>query len=115
MKTKTFFSLLVTFCFSVTMFAATPEKVMFSNVEETENGKVKEILFCDKETNAPLTKTIYKYDAEGKMEHKATYEWHSYHGWIGIQKYEYSYDANNKPSTPIVKKWDKKKKDWSDK
>ncbi|MDU1892206.1 MAG: DUF3836 domain-containing protein [Dysgonomonas sp.] len=113
MKAKAFFSLFVILFFSANIFAATPEKVMFSNIEETESGKVKEILFCDKDTNAPLTKTIYKYDTEGKIEHKASYEWNRSHGWVGTQKYEYTYDENNTPSTPVVKKWDKKTKDWT--
>jgi len=113
MKAKFFFSILLVFCLSTTMNANTRETIKLSNVEQTEDGCVKEILYCDKETNTPLSKTIYNYDATGRMLKKATYEWNGFKGWIGVLKYEYGYDDNNLPTTPTVVKWDKKSNDWA--
>jgi hypothetical protein len=49
------------------------------------------------------------------MQEKATYEWNSAKGWTGIQKYEYSYNADNQPATPTITKWNNKTNDWSKK
>ena len=49
------------------------------------------------------------------MQEKATYEWDGAKGWIGVQKYEYSYDKNNQPTAPTLYKWDNKSSNWSKK
>ena len=100
---------------SLSIYANDPETLMFSNIETTETGCVKEFLLCDKNTNAPLTKTVYNYDATGRMQEKATYEWDGAKGWIGVQKYEYSYDKNNQPTAPTLYKWDNRSSNWSKK
>jgi len=116
MKTRTLLSLFVVCFITVNTFASNPETITFSNVEKTESGCVKEFLSCDKETNAPLSKTVYQYDAEDRLQEKATYEWNeSRKEWLGIKKYLYSYDENNQPTTPVLLKWNKKTNDWSDK
>lgn len=113
MKAKNLFSLLAVLFLSASIYANTPETVTFSNVEKTENGCVKEFIFCDKNTNSPLTKTVYQYDAEERMQEKATYQWDSSKGWIGIQKHIYTYDSNNLP-TPNLVKWNRGNNNWSD-
>jgi len=113
MKTKILSIILLTFCLSISTYANTRETIKFSNIEQSENGCIKEFLYCDKETNTPLSKTIYRYDANGRMLDKATYEWNSSKGWIGTQKYVYEYDENNFPTTPTIVKWDKKANNWS--
>jgi hypothetical protein len=111
MKAKFFFSLLVVLFLYTTTYANTPETIVLSNIEQTEDGCIKEFLSCDKNTNAPLSKTIYRYDAEGRIMDKATYEWSGSKGWTGIQKYTYEYDANNLP-IPSVVKWNRKSNNW---
>jgi len=113
MKTKFLFSFLAVILLSVSAYAYNPETIIYSNIETTENGCVKEFLFCDKETNAPISKTIYNYDAEGRMLEKTMYEWDSTKGWAGTQKFEYNYDNGNQP-VPSVKKWDKKNNKWTE-
>ena len=115
MNSRKLFSLFAILLLSLSIYANDPETVMFSNVETTETGCVKEFLFCDKDTNAPLTKTIYRYNAAGHMQEKATYEWKGDKGWTGIQKYEYTYNSDNQPVAPIVYKWNNKANDWSKK
>ncbi|MDR2947662.1 MAG: DUF3836 domain-containing protein [Prevotella sp.] len=115
MNSRKLFSLFAILFLSLSIYANDPETVMFSNVETTETGCVKEFLFCDKDTNAPLTKTIYRYNAAGHMQEKATYEWKGDKGWTGIQKYEYTYNSDNQPATPIIYKWNNKTNDWSEK
>ena len=115
MKTKTLFSLLAILFFSANILAGTPETITFTNVEQTEEGCVKEFIFCDKNTNAPLTKTTYVYDATNRMMEKSTYEWMGEKGWTGIQKYIYTYNAENQPQTPAMIRWDKKSNDWAKK
>lgn len=112
MKAKFFFSFLLVFCLFTAINANTRETIKLSNVEQTENGCVKEFLYCDKATNAPLSKTVYHYDSTGRMLEKATYEWDGSKGWIGVLKYEYGYDNNNLPTTSVIVKWDKKSNDW---
>ncbi|MDR3058998.1 MAG: DUF3836 domain-containing protein, partial [Prevotella sp.] len=102
MNSRKLFSLFAILFLSLSIYANDPETVMFSNVETTETGCVKEFLFCDKDTNAPLTKTIYRYNAAGHMQEKATYEWKGDKGWTGVQKYEYTYNSDNQPATPII-------------
>ncbi|MDH6309303.1 hypothetical protein M2451_002811 [Dysgonomonas sp. PFB1-18] len=111
MKAKFFFSLLAVLFLSTATYANTPETIVLSNIEQTEEGCVKEFLYCDKNTNAPLNKTTYRYDAEGRIMDKATYKWDSVKGWTGIQKYAYEYDANNLP-VPSIVKWNKKANNW---
>lgn len=116
MKTRILLSVLTVFLFTVNTYANKPETITLSNVEKTEAGCVKEFLSCDKETKAPLAKTVYQYDAEDRMQEKATYEWNSNNKeWVGIQKYIYSYDEKNQPTDLIILKWNKKAKDWSNK
>lgn len=115
MKAKNLFLLFVVLFLSSSIYANTPETVTFSNVEKTENGCVKEFIFCDKSTNNPLTKTVYRYDAEDRMQEKATYEWNDSKGWIGVQKYDYIYDNDNNLPTPKLTKWDNKTNDWAKK
>lgn len=97
---------------SVSVYATNLETIVYSNVETTEAGCVKEFLVCEKDSKAPISKMVYLYDADGRMQEKTTYEWDHTEGWIGIQKYEYSYDVNNQPSVPVLRKWDKKKNNW---
>ena len=115
MKTKNLLSLFVAFFFAVGIYASNPETITFSNVEKTETGCVKEFLSCDKETNAPIAKTVYEYDSENRLLGKAIYNWDNADGWVGSKKYLYAYDENNQPITPFIVKWDKKTKNWSDK
>lgn len=114
MKAKFIFSILLLFCLSISINANTRETITFSNIEKTETGCVKEFLYCDKDTNAPLAKTIYNYDAEGRLLDKASYDWNGSQGWVGTQKYLYSYGENNQPLTPTLIKWDKKNKCWGE-
>lgn len=115
MKAKFFFSILVVFCLCTVTFANTRETIKLSNVEQTENGCIKEFLQCDKITNAPISKTVYHYDVNGRMMDKAAYEWDGSKGWIGTLKYVYQYDENNLPTTPTIIKWNKKANDWFEK
>lgn len=118
MKTKILLSVLTVFLFTVNIYANKPETITLSNIEKTENGCVKEFLSCDKNTNAPISKTVYRYDAEDRMQEKATYEWNSNEKeWVGTQKYVYSYEKDNQLSAPSVSilKWNKKIKDWTEK
>jgi len=112
MKAKFFFILLFTFCLSASTYADSRETIKFSNVEQTENGCIKEFLCCDKATNAPISKTVYRYDNNDKLLEKATYEWNSLKGWVGTQKYVYTYE--NDKMTPSVIKWNNKSNDWAD-
>ena len=114
MNTKILFSFLSAILLSISAYAYSPETIVLSNIENTEKGCIKEFLFCDKETNAPISKTVYNYDAEGRMLDKCMYEWNSSKGWIGVQKLEYNYEASNSPVAPVVKKWDKKNNKWEE-
>lgn len=109
---KLLFSFLSVFILSVSIYASNPETIVFTNIENTENGCVKEYLFCDKETNAPQSKAVYFYDVEGRMLEKTMYEWDSLKGWVGVKKFEYNYDENNQPMIPTLKKWDSKNNKW---
>ncbi|WP_029901820.1 DUF3836 domain-containing protein [Prevotella sp. 10(H)] len=114
MKTKILISLLAVLFFSANIFASTPETITLSNEEKTEEGSLKEVTLCDKDTNAPISKTVYRFDTDDRILEKATYEWTLDKGWVGIQKYEYTYNEENLP-VPSVVKWDKKNNDWAKK
>jgi hypothetical protein len=115
MKTKSLLSFLVIFCFSISIYANSRETITLTNIEKTEKGCIKEFLQCEKETNMPLTKTVYIYDQNEKLIEKSGYEWDGKKGWTGTLKYMYSYDKENKPLTPTVIKWDKKNNNWLEK
>lgn len=112
MKTKLILSFLLLFCISTATYANTRETITLSNIEKTERGCIKEFLNCDSETSAPLSKTIYNYDIEGRLLEKEYYKWSAKLGWVGTQKYSYYYDGNNQLLTPSVSKWDIKNKCW---
>lgn len=115
MNSRKLFSLFAILFLSLSIYANDPETVMFRNIETTETGCVKEFLLCDKDTNAPLTKTIYRYNAAGQMQEKAIYEWNNDKGWIGVQKYEYIYNLDNQSTTPVITRWNNKTNDWATK
>ena len=116
MKTKILLSVVAAFLFSININAKNPETITFSNVEKTEAGCTKEFLSCDKDTKAPISKTVYQYDADERIQQKATYEWDGNNKeWVGIQKYIYAYDKDNNPLAPAILKWNKKAKAWNDK
>ncbi|NDV79379.1 DUF3836 domain-containing protein [Dysgonomonas sp. 511] len=115
MKAKFFFLFVMILGFTASIHADSRETITFSNVEKTENGSVKEILHCNKYTNAPLLKTVYNYDADGRLLEKTLYEWNSNMGWVGTQKYQYNYSEDNQLLSPTFSKWDKKNKCWADK
>lgn len=114
MNSKFFIALFAILVFSLNTLAHNNETIVFSNIENTENGCVKEYLFCDKDTNEPLSKTVYIYDTEGRILEKTFLEWNKTQGWISTKKYEYNYTTNNQPSTPSLKKWDNKNNKWID-
>lgn len=113
MKAKKLFSLLVVLFLSANIFAnGGRETIVFSNVDKSATGYVKEFIKCDKKTSTPLIKNVYEYDDEGRMLVKTIYKRCNKNGWIGIQKFEYNYDDNNQPQTPNVMTWDAKLKSW---
>lgn len=112
MNAKILLSFLSAIILSISAYAHTPETIVLSNVENTENGCIKEFFFCDKETNVPISKTVYLYDIEGRMLEKAIYDWDGPNGWIGVQKLEYNYEKSDAPTIPTVKKWDKRSSKW---
>lgn len=115
MRAKKLLSLLAVLFLSAGIYAnGGRSTIVYSNIDDCATGCVKEFLTCDVVTNAPLSKSVYKYDASGRMFEKSTYKWNGNDGWVGVQKYEYSYDQDNKPTTHLFNKWDKKKNDWID-
>lgn len=112
MKTKTLLSVFAAFFFSLSIYADSPKVIKFSNIEETTEGCVKEFLYCDEDTKAPLEKTVYPYDLEGRMLDKASYKWNDSKGWVGTQKFMYKYSSDNQPQQPTVVKWNDKKNCW---
>lgn len=112
MKATNLLSLFIALFFSVGIYASNPETITLSNIEQTETGYVKEFLSCDKDTNAPLTKTVYEYDAENRLLEKAIYKWDTNEGWVGSKKYVYAYDESNRPLAPQIVKWNKKTNEW---
>lgn len=114
MRAKNFLSLFIALFFTVGIYASNPETITLSNIEQTETGYVKEFLSCDKDTNAPISKTVYEYDAEDRLLEKAIYNWNSSEGWVGTKKYAYAYNEDNQPIAPQIIKWDSKAKRWAD-
>ena len=113
MKAKNLLSLLAVLFLSACIYAnGGRSTVVYSNIDNCATGCVKEFMTCDKDTNKPLSKNVYKYDPNGRMLEKTTYRWSDKNGWEGVQKLEYSYGQDNQPQTPCLKKWDKKNSNW---
>ena len=68
---------------------------VLTNIEETENGSVKECVFLDKETLSPQTKSVYIYDIDKKLLEKTHLVWKGLKGWIETQRYVYNYSKTN--------------------
>lgn len=115
MKTKLSIALLVSMLFSISIFASDPETTTYSNVQNTENGSIKEFTTFRANSNEPVQKSTYKYDLAGNIQEKTVYKWNGDKGWVGSQKLEYEYDeaSPNKPVAMSFAEWDNKKNDWT--
>lgn len=87
----------------------------YSNVETNETGTKKEYVSIDVETSNPLTKELYNYSADGKLEVKKISNWNENKGWVNSAKYEYQYNEVGKVSNVTYTKWNEKTNSWSDK
>lgn len=87
----------------------------YSNVETNETGTKKEYVSLDGKTSNPLTKELYDYSIDGKLDMKKISKWDENKGWINNAKYEYQYNEVGKISYVIYTKWNEKTNAWSDK
>lgn len=87
----------------------------YSNVEVTSSGTNKEYVSIDNETSKPVTKELYDYGIDGKLEVKKISKWDDSKGWVNSSKYEYQYNEVGKVSNVIYTKWNEKTNSWSDK
>lgn len=117
MKAKVLFSFLVSVFFVVGVYAKAPETTTFSNIQNTENGSLKEFTTFKTNTSEPVQKSTYKYDLTGNILEKVVYVWTADKGWLGSQKLEYTYGEEypDKPKTLSFREWNKQKSDWSEK
>ena len=96
--------LIIAMCF-VSLNIQAQEKVKYSNVEQTENGIIKEITLADKETLTPMMKSVYIYDNSGSRLETTSYRWDSELGWQVVSKYEYGYSGFNMLASIVYTKW----------
>lgn len=90
------------------------EKVLYSNVMETESGTIREYVSADPDTKMPLTKNTYIYDNNDVRLSKTSYNWDSQKGWIEYDKIEFHYIGSTPHSISYIK-WDNQKQEWSNK
>lgn len=87
----------------------------YSNVEVNRAGTNKEYVSIDNETSKPVTKELYDYGIDGKLEVKKISKWDDSKGWVNSSKYEYQYNEVGKVSNVTYTKWNEKTNSWSDK
>ncbi|MDR2954787.1 MAG: DUF3836 domain-containing protein [Prevotella sp.] len=97
------------------IYANEPEPKVLTNVETTESGTKKEIIYLDEDSSLPKDKTIMYYNTDDQMLSKCCYKWDGYKKWIGTRKYEYKYNAEGKIESVTHTEWDDNKGDWADK
>lgn len=113
MKTAILTSLLIA-CFSITnVFAQNTEKKVLTNIEPTETGSKKEVVFLNEESFKAEKKVTYHYDLDNNLLQKIDYNWDAYIGWVPTQKYEYEYNFTGKVSLVTFTKWNDKKSKWA--
>jgi len=113
MKTKIFITVIVAFLSVANIYAGNPDVIVYTNEETTEQGCVKEYTTVEKETLKPVSKTVYQYDSDNKIQRKIFYGWNEEQGWESIQKYDYEYNLNGQIITLVYTEWDEQLKTWS--
>ena len=112
MKAK-FLSIITILLFSCTSIFA-QDVVTYTNINKTEQGCVKEHIVFDKDSSSPLKKNVYVEDLNGQKISKASYKWTN-NKWVGVQKINYKFNADNQTTALVYLKWDTKVSDWSEK
>ncbi|NDV78451.1 DUF3836 domain-containing protein [Dysgonomonas sp. 511] len=93
--------------------AANPYIKVFSNIEVTETGTIKEFIKYDESQSIAIDKCVYTYDAAGNMLKKATYKWDSVQGWVAVNKYDYNYNEDGRIAYTTYTEWDSKINYWA--
>lgn len=109
MKTKALV-LALTLLSSISIFASNGDKKIYSNNSELS----KEYTIMNEETLAPSQKIMYKYNQLGNRTERVVYSWSVAKGWVGTQKTEYIYDADDQLVTIAYTNWDKGTNNWSE-
>lgn len=112
MKTKLFIISIIAFLSSINLSAQ--DVVTYSNIDKTDSECKKEYITYAKDSSAPIKKMVYIENQDGQLVSKEVYKWEN-GAWEGINKMEYKYNVDSKPSIFIYTKWNKKNQTWSDK
>lgn len=112
MKAAILTSVLVAFLSVANIFANDTEKKVLTNIEQTESGSTKELIYLSEHSSEVEKKVVYHYDLNDNLLDKIDYKWDSHEGWVPTQKYEYEYNVEGKVSNVTFTKWDSKKKRW---
>lgn len=114
MKTLIITALLTVLLSVATAFGQDTNNLVLTNIETTEDGDIKEMVFLNDETLEVERKTVYHYNNQDQLLMKVNYSWVSRDGWRPVQKYEYTYNLEGKTATVAHTSWNIKKKEWAD-
>lgn len=113
MKAIVLTSILAAFLSISNLSAANPNVKVYSNIETTEDGCVKEFISYNEKTSKVIDKSVYQYDASGNMQNKTIYTWSNETGWVSVKKYDYSYNGEGSIEYMTFTEWDNKAGNWS--
>ncbi|GAB6123582.1 hypothetical protein JCM30204_47320 [Dysgonomonas termitidis] len=109
-----FLSIILAVLFSVTnLYAGEPEPKIFTNVEPTGWGTLKEYTYFDDSGLKAVKKEVCSYDKSDKLFNKTIYKWDGDSGWTNFQQYTYEYNDNGLVAKIVRADWNKKSKSWS--
>lgn len=109
-----FLSIIFAVLFSVAnLYAGEPEPKVFTNVEPTEWGTLKEYTYFDISGKQAVKKEVHSYDKLDKILNKTIYKWDGDFGWMNFQQYTYEYNGNGQVAKIVRADWNKKAKNWS--
>lgn len=113
MRTIVLTSVLAALLSVASLSAKNPDVKVYSNVETTEIGCVKEYISYNEKISQVIDKYSYQYDADGNMEKKTFYKWDNEAGWVSIKKYDYVYNNKGNIDYMTFTEWDNKIGNWS--
>lgn len=108
-------SAVATILFSIVNLSAANTQKVYSNIEKTETGCVKEFITYDEAISKAISKSVYHYDANGNMQKKVSYVWDSKAGWEAVNKYDYVYNNSGNVDYLTYTEWDNNMSSWSSK
>nr|WP_255351478.1 DUF3836 domain-containing protein [Dysgonomonas sp. BGC7] len=112
MKTYILTALIIAFLSVFSAQASNKGEIIYTNIEKTENGTIKEYILYNTITSQAIKKTTYSYDSDNNILSKIEYDWSSLYGWVNNQKHEYEYNDGLIIYVTHTR-WDEKKNKWA--